>query len=122
MKRIVAIAAAILVAMLIIGYTIHSINQIDKINRKNKEKEEAKDFAVIIAQTTAGTEVWDQIHVTIPPVQEATMNASEAPATDVTAEEVETTPTKETKKPKYQIFTHLNESQNQTVTTTVAVP
>ncbi|MBQ7013683.1 MAG: hypothetical protein IJN11_07210 [Oscillospiraceae bacterium] len=120
MKRMVAIAAAMLVAILIIGYSIHSINRIDKINRKNKEKEEAKDFAVIIAQTTAATEVWDQIQVTIPAVQDATLPPQES-ETAVQTGVPETVPTEETKKPKYQIFTHLNENQNQSVTTTVPV-
>ncbi len=71
LKRIVAIAAALLVMFGIIGISVYSINHIDEINQKNREKEQGKHFAATIAQTTATTSVWDYLKsTTAPPVEE----------------------------------------------------
>ncbi len=59
--RIVAIAAAFLAMFGVIGISIHSINSISSSNQRNQEKKEGEDFAVIVAQTTATTSVWDYL-------------------------------------------------------------
>lgn len=77
LKRIVAIAAAMLVMFGIIGISIYSINHIDEINQKNQEKEQGKNFAATIAQTTATTSVWDYLKsTTAPPIEETESDAS----------------------------------------------
>ncbi len=62
MKRIVFICAAFLVMFLIIGASIHAINDINRINKKTREESEAKEFAATIAAATENTTtIWDYI-------------------------------------------------------------
>lgn len=60
MKRIVAICGAVLAAVIIIGISVYSIQDIDRRNQKTREEEAAREFAsAVAAQTTAGIDIWE---------------------------------------------------------------
>jgi hypothetical protein len=85
MKRIVAIAAGVLAMLLIIAYSIYSINHIEKINQKRRDSEEGRALASAIAETTATTSIWEYLRsTTAAPVEDA----SEAVASGEEASEV----------------------------------
>ncbi len=78
MKRIVCICAAFLVMFLIIGASIHAINDINRINKKTREESEAKEFAATIAAATENTTtIWDYIRDNSEAEMTAPTNAGE---------------------------------------------
>ncbi len=118
MKRIVAITAAILAAVIIIGISVHSINQIDKMNQKKYEEEAAKAFASEAAQTTAATDIWEFIHSAEERNTEATQTE-----TTVSEEQAETAAPEEDDEDEGGLFDRDDDEHDndQTVTTAVNV-
>ena len=64
MKRIVWIAAAILVMICILGYGLHTLNKIDEVNKKRREKQAGEVLASQIIMTTATESIWDRLRAT----------------------------------------------------------
>ena len=67
MKRMVFIAAGILIGLLIIGWMLHSMAQVSEVNRKRREKEAGEAMASQIIVTTASTSIWDTLRQTAEP-------------------------------------------------------
>ena len=61
MKRIVFVAGAILVCLVIIGIMLHSMAHVDEINQKRREKDRGEALASRIITTTATTSIWDAL-------------------------------------------------------------
>ncbi len=82
MKRIVWISAAFLVMFLIIGVSLHTINQINRTNKQYREEEEAKSIAATIAAVTENeTTIWEYIR------DNTVAEAESEPATQNSVEE-----------------------------------
>lgn len=64
MKRIVWIAAAILVMICILGYGLHTLNRIDEVNKKRREKQAGQALASQIVIATATESIWDKLRAT----------------------------------------------------------
>ncbi len=88
MIRIVAIAAALLIMFIIIGVSIHSINNVNKINQKHRDEEKGKEIAASFAQTTATTSIWDTLRstttVTVSTDEAGNIITEENPDTEIT--------------------------------------
>ncbi len=92
MKRIVWVSAAFLVMFLIIGASLHAINQINRTNKEYREEEEAKTIAATIAAVTENeTTIWQYIRNNTEAEPE-----SEAATQDATGETVSADPTEMT--------------------------
>lgn len=103
MIRIIAIAAAFLVMFVIIGIAMYSINNIDEINQKKREKEDGKNFAATVVQTTATTNVWEYLRA-----------SEEAVQTTAAIEFVD-----ETLQPQDESVNEMPDTSEQTITATV---
>lgn len=64
MKRIVWVAATILIMICIMGYGIFSMKQIEKVNQERREKESAKQAVSQIVLVTETTNVYDRYRST----------------------------------------------------------
>ncbi|MBE6876370.1 MAG: hypothetical protein E7496_06565 [Ruminococcus sp.] len=64
MKRIVFAAGGILIMLIIIGITLHSMANINEINQKRREKEKGEAQASQIITTVATTSIWDSLRPT----------------------------------------------------------
>ncbi len=97
MKRIVWICGAFLVIFLIIGISINTLNNIDRVNNRNREEQEAKDIAASIAAATENeTSIWEYIRENEETTPLATTDPSEAiPASGDPAAPTDAAPTEE---------------------------
>ena len=66
MKRIVWIAAALLIMIGIMGYGLYVMRNISEVNRERREKEAAKHDASQIVMTTEATNIYDKLRPTEP--------------------------------------------------------
>ncbi len=89
MKRIVWIAATILIMICILGYGLHTLNKIDEVNKKRREKQAGKALASQIVMTTATESIWDRLRATTE-VSTETGTAGEAVSPDSENGEVPT--------------------------------
>lgn len=64
MKRIVWIAAALLVMIGIMSYGMYTMRHISQVNQQRREQEAAKDYAAKIVLTTETTDIWDKLRPT----------------------------------------------------------
>ena len=65
MKRIVFAAIGILIMLVILAFTLHSMSHVDEINQKRRDKERGEAIASkMIDSTTVTTSVWDRIRQT----------------------------------------------------------
>ncbi len=64
MKRIVFAGVGILIMLVIIFWTLHSITHIDEINQKRRDKNQGEALASRIIETTATTSIWDSLRPT----------------------------------------------------------
>ena len=64
MKRIVFVTAGILIMLVIIFWTLHSMSHIDEINQKRRDKNQGEALASRIIETTATTSIWDSLRPT----------------------------------------------------------
>lgn len=64
MKRIVWIAVTVLIMLAILGFGLHTLNNIDEVNKRRREKEAGQNMAPLIAMTTATTSIWDKLRET----------------------------------------------------------
>ena len=64
MKRTVWFAVTILVMICILGFGLHTLNNIDEVNQRRRDKEAGKVIASQIAVTTANTSIWDKLRET----------------------------------------------------------
>ena len=64
MKRIVFVAAGILIMLLIMGFTLHSMSHIDELNQKRREQQKGEAIASRMVTTTVTTSIWDSLRTT----------------------------------------------------------
>ena len=64
MKRIVWIAAAMLIMVGILGLGLHAINDIDKKNKEYRQQKEGEKVASMVAVVTETTSIWDRLRTT----------------------------------------------------------
>ncbi|MDE5883603.1 MAG: hypothetical protein K2H29_00745 [Oscillospiraceae bacterium] len=64
MKRIVFVAAGILIMLVIMGFTLHSMTRIDELNQKHREQQKGEALASRLVTTVATTSVWDALRST----------------------------------------------------------
>ena len=86
MKRIVFAAGGILVMLVIIFFTLHSITHIDEINQKRRDKNKGEEMASRIITTTATTSIWDAIRQAA-----ETESESDSPSADENGENIQET-------------------------------
>ncbi len=77
MKRMVWIAATLLIMIAILGFGLHTLNDIDKKNKEYREQKEGQAVASMIAVIPATTSVWDRLRAT---ETAAAVDAAPAPA------------------------------------------
>jgi hypothetical protein len=68
MKRIIWIAVALLIMILILGFGLHTLNRISDVNRQRREKDAGEEFAAKVVMTTATTSIWDKVRTTTEPL------------------------------------------------------
>ncbi|MDE6729906.1 MAG: hypothetical protein K2J71_03925 [Oscillospiraceae bacterium] len=64
MKRIVFVAAGILIMLVIMGFTLHSMTRIDELNQKHQEQQKGEALASRLVTTVATTSIWDALRAT----------------------------------------------------------
>lgn len=64
MRRLVWIAAALLIMVGIMGYALFSMRHIKQVNQQRHEREAGNDIAVQIIATTETTSIWDRLRPT----------------------------------------------------------
>ncbi len=79
MKRIVWIAVTILIMIAIMGFGLHTLNQISEVNQQRHEKEAGEEFAAKVVMVTETTSIWEKVREN----QEKTTETGESePVTD----------------------------------------
>ena len=61
MRRIVWVAVTILIMICILGYGLHTMKRIDRVNQERREKEAGERFASQIAVVTETQTIWGQL-------------------------------------------------------------
>lgn len=61
MRRIVWVAVTILIMIGILGYGLHTMKRIDRVNQERREKEAGERFASQIAVVTETQTIWGQL-------------------------------------------------------------
>lgn len=95
MRRIVWVAVTILVMLGIMGFGLYTLNHIDEVNKKRREKEAGEKFASTIVMTTATTSIWDKVRAsqettgtqTVPAAPENAEGAVQTTTSDVDAQD-----------------------------------
>ena len=64
MKRIVFAAVGILIMLVIMFFSIYTINHIDEINQRRRDKKAGEELASQLITTTATTSIWDALRPT----------------------------------------------------------
>lgn len=78
MKRIIWVAVTILIMLGIMGYGLHTLNHIEEVNQKRREKEAGEKFAATMMMTTATTSIWDKMRA----AQATTSTSTGVPAAE----------------------------------------
>lgn len=93
MKRVIWVAVTVLIMIGIMGFGLHTLNNIEEVNQRRREKEKGEQLASQIAMTTATTSVWDMLRqttaATVPAASETeeTQQLQEVVSTQPEAEE-----------------------------------
>lgn len=119
MKRIVFVAVGILIMLVIMGFTLHSMRNIDEINQKRREQDKGEAIASRMVVTTATTSIWDSLRAT--ETETETGSSGEIPQesgnmTEITADGESVDMTQELSAPETDLQ---NQEVIQTVTETV---
>lgn len=61
MKRMIWIAVALLVMIIIMGIGLHTLNHITEVNKERREKDKGEAIVAKILETTATTSIWDKL-------------------------------------------------------------
>ncbi len=86
MKRIVFATAAILICLIIIGISLHTMNKISDMNHERREQEKGEAIASrLAASTTVTTSIWDKIRTT----ETQTVSATESTTFEENTEQTE---------------------------------
>lgn len=116
MKRIVFAAGGILIMLVIIFFTLHSMAHIDEINQKRRDMNKGEAQASRIIMTTATTSIWDAL-------REAAATEEVPPVTDENGEAVQETQSPEEENAEFPADTLSEENPPvpQTYTETVMI-
>ncbi|MDE7121527.1 MAG: hypothetical protein K2O42_05140, partial [Oscillospiraceae bacterium] len=58
------VAAGILIMLVIMGFTLHSMTRIDELNQRHREQQKGEALASRLVTTVATTSVWDALRST----------------------------------------------------------